>query len=240
MRWLARIFILRQPRIADLLFRRVDLEARAGQWQAAADDAFLAFENQPESKRYSLVAALLVKTHDRPRYDGFCQKLLSQFSGATDIYVADQVAKSCLYRPGEGIDLKLVDQMIDATLARGSEDSGAMPYFQDSKALVEYRQNHFADAVEWAKKPLQIPGLSGHGHTYAVLAMAYWQLGQKDQAQAMLSRGGELQPETMPASVADDPSDLWQHWVYARIQLDEAAALIRSNSTTNDSRVSPW
>jgi len=225
--------LVRQPGSADLLYWRADLETRAGRCPAAAADAVLAFDNQPWLNRYSLVAALLIKTHDSPAYARFCRKLLSLFAGATDIYVADQVAKSCLYGPFEEVDLRVVDQIVDTTLEHGTGDAAALPYFQDSKALSEYRQGHYAEAIEWAEKPLQVPGLSGHGHTYAVLAMAYWQLGQKDEARTMLARGEELQPANMPAAIAEDPSDLWQHWLFARIQLDEAAALIQSGSTIN-------
>jgi len=226
--------LARQPKSADLLCWRADLEARAGQWKAAAADAELAFEDQPNLKRCSLVAALLVEAQDRSGYESICQKFLSRFGGTQDIYVAEQVAKSCLYRPNEEVDLRAVDQMIDAALIRGADDAAAMPYFQDSKALSEYRQGHYAAAVEWAKKPLAVPGLAGHGHAYAVLAMADWQLGQKDEARSMLAKGEELEPAILPASIAGDPSDLWQHWVYARIQLEEAAALIQPASTPAD------
>jgi hypothetical protein len=64
--------------------------------------------------------------------------------------------------------------------------------------------------------------------------MADWQLGQKDEARSMLAKGEELEPAILPASIAGDPSDLWQHWVYARIQLEEAAALIQPASTPAD------
>jgi hypothetical protein len=31
----------------------------------------------------------------------------------------------------------------------------------------------------------------------------------------------------MPVTIAEDPSNVWLSWVYARIELDEAAALIQ-------------
>jgi hypothetical protein len=59
-----------------------------------------------------------------------------------------------------------------------------------------------------------------------VLALADWQLGRKDEAQAMLAAGEKLAPRLMPASVAEDPGTPWLVWLYARIQLEEAEALI--------------
>jgi hypothetical protein len=38
----------------------------------------------------------------------------------------------------------------------------------------------------------------------------------------------------MPASVAEDSGDDWLKWLYARIQLDEATALIQSGSAQQD------
>ncbi len=150
------------------------------------------------------------------------------FANTTDIYVADQVAKSCLFLPPSEADLKQIAHLSDLTVVQGIGDPGAIPYFQDCKALSEYRQGHYTEAVEWAQKPLKIPGLHVYGHAYAVLAMAYWQLGDKDEARAMLAKAEELTPPSMPAAIAEDPSKAWQGWLYARIQLDEATALIES------------
>ena len=68
------------------------------------------------------------------------------------------------------------------------------------------------------------------GHSYAILAMADWQLGKTNEARAMLAEGNKLDPNIMPATIADDPTDRWQNWLYARTQLDEAAALIQPGS----------
>jgi hypothetical protein len=40
-----------------------------------------------------------------------------------------------------------------------------------------------------------------------------------------------LAPREMPASVAEHPGDPWLAWLYARVQLDEATALIQPGST---------
>jgi tetratricopeptide (TPR) repeat protein len=218
---------IKEPVSAELLALRVDLKARRGQWQDAAADEALAFEHQPSNQwRFPILAALLVKTDNRPAYEQFCKRLLTTFANTTDIYVADQVAKSCLFLPSSELDLKVIGHLADTTVTLGVGDPGATPYFQDCKALSEYRQGHYSEAVEWAQKPLKISGLHVYGHAYAVLAMAYWQLGEKDEARAMLAKAEALTPPSMPAATAEDPSNAWQGWLYARIQLDEATALI--------------
>jgi serine/threonine protein kinase/Tfp pilus assembly protein PilF len=226
---------IRQPSSAEFLALRADLKARRGEWQEAAADEALAFEHQPSNEwRFPILAALLVKTHNQHAYELFCKRVLAMFPETTDIYVADQVAKSCLFLPPSEADLKVIDHLADTTVTPGVGDQSATPYFQDCKALSEYRQGHYAAAIEWAQKPLKISGLHVYGHAYAVLAMAYWQLGQKDEARAMLAKAEALAPPSIPAAIADDPSNAWQGWLYARIQLEEATALIGPSVAAQD------
>jgi tetratricopeptide (TPR) repeat protein len=149
------------------------------------------------------------------------------------------VAKACLFLPPADADLPAISRLADIPVTLGTGDTGAMPYFQDNKALCEYRQGNFAKAVEWVQKPLKIPDNSVHGHSYAILAMADWQLGKTNEARAMLAEGNKLDPKIMPVNVADDPSDLWRNWLYARIQLDEATALIQPGSTVDHDSTRP-
>src|SRR4030095_8538123 len=105
-------------------------------------------------------------------------------------------------------------------------NEGARPFFEICKALSEYRQGHFNEAAEWAQKSIGSGSEEAQGHAYGVLAMADWQLGKKDEARGMIANGEKLAPTVMPASVAEDMGDAWLAWLYARIQLDEATALI--------------
>jgi len=224
---------IRQPASANILALRVDLKARRGQWQEAAADAALAFEHQPfKTGRYSMLAALLVKTHNRPAYEQLRKRLLVTFANTTNVLVADQVAKACLFLPASEVDLQLVGHLADTAVTLGVGDEGAMPFFQVCKALSEYRQGHFAEAVEWAQKPLKIPGIYVHGHAYAVLAMAYWRLGNQDAARALFAKGETLAPGILPVRDAEDPGNAWLAWLYARISLDEATLLMESRTTS--------
>jgi serine/threonine protein kinase len=223
--------VIKQTSSAELLALRVDLKVRRGQWQQAAADETVAVEDQPSNQwRFPILAALLVKTQNQPAYEKFCKRLLTAYADTTDIYAADQVAKSCLFLPSSEGDLKIIGRLADSTVADGVGDQNARPYFQDCKALSEYRQGHYSEAVQWAQKPLKVSGLHVYGHAYAVLAMAYWQLGEKERARAMLAKGEEIAPPTIPPGIAEDPSNAWQGWLYARIQLEEAAALIEPST----------
>ena len=220
---------------SELLALRGGLKARRGQWQQAADDESIAVKLQPFNEwRFALLAALLVKTHDQSAYEQFRRQLLSGFAGTSDIYAADQVAKSCLFRAPSDEDLKIISHLADSIVAEGAGDQGARPYFQDCKALCEYRLGHYAEAITWAQKAIKVPGLHVYGHAYATLAMAYWRLGDNEKARAMLAKGEEFAPATMPQTIAEDPSTAWQGWLFARIQLEEASTLIGSSSLAQD------
>jgi tetratricopeptide (TPR) repeat protein len=223
-----------QPASANLLVQRVDLKARRGFWQEAATDAALVFQYQPSyTENYCVLAALLAKTQNRPAYETFCQKILATHSNTTDLFVADRVAKACLFLPSSEVDLKVVGHLADTTVTLGVRDEGAMPFFQVCKALSEYRQGHFVEAADWAQKTVKIPGAYAHGHAYAVLAMAYWRLEKKEEAQAMLANGETVCPRIMPMSIAEERGSGWTVWLFARVSLDEATDLIQPGVTNN-------
>jgi len=229
-----------QPASAGLLNLRCELETRRGKWQAAAADASLAVRHQPlRSERYSLLAALLIKTRNLVSYEQFRQRLLAMNANTTNMFVADQVAKACLLLPAAPADLKVTSRLADLAVTNGAGDEGALPYFQVCKALSEYRQGHFAEAGEWAQKTLRLSGNDAHGHAYAVLAMADWQLGNKEAALAMLAKGNALAPSLMPESIAEAPGNTWQAWLFARVTLDEATALIQPGTAAENNAEQP-
>ena len=126
-----------QPSSVKLLALRIDLRGRRGQLQAAASDAALALRHQPNnSERYCVLAALLAKTDDRAGYEQLCRKFFTTFRGTTNIYVADQLAKTCLLLPFSEVDLKMIDHLADTALTHGSGDKFAMPFFQVCKSVV--------------------------------------------------------------------------------------------------------
>jgi hypothetical protein len=58
-------------------------------------------------------------------------------------------------------------------------------------------------------------------------------------ARAMLAKGDALAP-SMPGHGGVDLGDSWVAWLFARISLDEATALIQSGSTTEHNSSKPW
>ncbi len=217
----------REPKSMDLLWLRSQIHARRENWKAAAEDGASTFELYPSnSGRYAAVAAMAAKAGDHVLYERICRKMLEVSGNTTNVFVADQVAKACLFRPAPGLDLKWIAELADLAVAHGKEDAWAMPFFQICKGLSEYRQGRYSEAEQWLRKTLASPSENAHPHAGAVLAMALWKHGDGEGARQAFARAGELTPREMPQALAERPGEDWLAWLFARVSLDEAAALM--------------
>jgi tetratricopeptide (TPR) repeat protein len=100
---------------------------------------------------------------------------------------------------------------------------------------------HFPEAIEWAEKAARnsLADASAKAKAYAVLSMVYWQLGEKDEARAMLAKGDILAPSILPGHGDVDVGGSWVAWLFARISLDEANALIQSGFVPDNGSAKP-
>jgi serine/threonine protein kinase len=230
--------LLTSDQLGSILSMRAGIEARRGEWEQAAVDAARSLDYDPKgSFRYTMVAALYLKTGNRSAYEQLCKRLFWEFGNTENIFVADQLAKACLFLPAPEVDLNAVGHLADMAVTRGTNDEGAMPFFSTCKGLSEYRLGHFAEAAQWAQRAIDSSRTDAHPHAYAVLSLADWRLGKKAEAMEALAEGEKLAPRKMPDAVAADPGPRWLVWLFARVQLDEAEALVHSaSSPTNDSK----
>lgn len=98
--------------------------------------------------------------------------------------------------------------------------------------MATYRRGLFAESIEWAERTLKGPIVYPKAQAYAILAMAHWELGQKDVARLMLENGKSLIPNILRLHEAVDLGDSWVAWLVARISLDEATAIVQPASNT--------
>jgi serine/threonine protein kinase/Tfp pilus assembly protein PilF len=218
---------VQQPNSLGLLYLRAELEARLGRWQQAADDAVaISRFASLNPSHYATVAALLARARNQGAYNLYCARILAASGQTTDPYVADLAAKSCLFLPNPELDLSQLVALSDVSLKHGANDSGAMPFFQLCRSLAEYRQGHLEEAIRRARSACEGTNPHAHAPALGVMAMAQWRLGRREEARASFSRGEALAPPTLPAAMAEDPGSGWLAWVFARIQLDEAAELL--------------
>jgi tetratricopeptide (TPR) repeat protein len=222
---------------SDLLGRRLDLMGRQARWKEASTDAAALMQFQPTDYYWFYnVAALLAMTHDRPAYEQLCHRIPAAFAETTNPYVAQRIAESCLLLLNSGADLQLVDRLATTAVTLGNGDGGGIGYFQACKALSEYREGSFPEAVEWAEKASTNSEIFVRAKGCAVLAMSQWRLGLKDAARATLSEGNKL-AQDISSHQAVDLGEGWINWLVARILLDQATELIANKSTLgNDSK----
>jgi tetratricopeptide (TPR) repeat protein len=221
----------RQPDGVNLAMTWANIMGRRGRWpEATAAGAFLLQLQPADHYNYHRLAGLLAMTGDRPAYEKICREIRTNFANPNNPYIAERIVQDSLLLPDTGVDLDAMDKLADTALARGSHEDG-LPYFQACKAMAQYRLGHFADAVEWADKAMNSSAAQAQAKALAILAMAHWQLGQKEVARATLAKGNSLAPNLPDARGTVDLGDSWVAWIFARISLDEATALMRSGPT---------
>jgi len=215
-----------KPQSAPFLFRRADLLARRGRWSEAEADAAKALAYEPtDHMMYHTLAPLLVVTHDVVNYQKLCQRIVTRFAGATDAGIADRMAKDCLILPSSGVDLQTVGELAETSVTVGRQDISA-PRFRCCKALAEYRQGHFASAVEWARLAATNRFPNSQAAAFAILSMGQYKLNQVDAAHTNLSNCENVVLTQLPGLGAQDLGIDWRDWIIAHALLTEAQNLL--------------
>ena len=184
----------------------------------------------------------LVEHGDLNGYEQFCQAAVAAFVNNTNPVVAERILKICLLRPAGRRDIaSLVPLAEVAANTFSATDNPGMELFQFhaawacvSLALMEYRQGNYAHSVEWSKRCLATRD-SNQARTATarvLLAMAYRQLHQTDQAQSELAQGRADIETTFNRGLdrGSRENGFWFDWVFARILLREATAAVEEKS----------
>lgn len=222
---------------APILGRRLDLMCRLGRWREAVIDAETLIHYQPGEYYWPYtLGAVLAMTHDRIGYESLCRGLPGAFARTRDPYVAQRIADTCLLLPNSGAEMLAVAELANRAVALGNH-SGGSGYFEACKALSDYRENRFSDALAWAEKARSSPEVFARARGCAVAAMAQWRLGHPQEARAAWTEGERLIPKISPMNEGKGGLDLGNDWLnllLARVQLDEANALVRTAAADGD------
>jgi eukaryotic-like serine/threonine-protein kinase len=217
-----------QPKSADLLRWRGNCRARMGHWKEAAADFSRLVKFDPKNQdAYHALAALLAQSGDFQGYRLHCAQELACFTGTSDPNTAERLAKDCLILPDSGVDLNVAAPWAHTAVTKG-KDSDDLPWFQFCTGLAEYRQQHFAAAVDWVQKALTHAGAIPNRdvEAYMVLAMAKHRSNQADEAGATLARGVAIAERQLPKLDSGDLEDGWLDWIIAHALMREAKGLI--------------
>ena len=211
---------------------RVHAFGRQGRWREALTEATKLVELEPgEHVNYHTLAALQIQVGDLEGYRRICRRALAQFGQTADAYTAERMAKDCLILPDSRVDLGAVSAWADTAVTAG-KDSDDLPWFQLCKGLAEYRQGHFAAAVDWTQKALSRAGvnLQRDAEAYLVLAMARYGSRQADEARAAFAKGVDITERKLPNLDSGFLGDYWIDWIITHALVREAKELIHGPS----------
>jgi serine/threonine protein kinase len=171
---------------------------------------------------YPYLGPVLVQTGDLGAYRTLCERALNQFGETADPTVAEQIARYCMMLPPPADSLARLAKMADIALAAGPTDTSSAHY-ELVKGLAEYRQGHFAGALEWLRKAAAQEGAPARmAQADAALAMAECQLGQTNAAREALAEG----TKTAETELAKPGRIDWNDGLIAEFLLREAQGLI--------------
>ena len=223
---------------ADLYRTLGDWHAANGRWKQAADRfAVLMQVNQPDdwdvtTLDYLRYGPALLETGNLAGYDRFRQSAVAHFAGTTNPVPAERIVKVSLLTP-PGADFLAALAPLAATASNSLANFSSSDGWQKSLAswrsfslaLMEYRRGNYTGVEQWHQKSV---GYETGNYVRAVtfqivLAMSHYQTGKADQARSELAQARQKVEEQFKKSPMDGG---WFDWVFARILLREAGALI--------------
>lgn len=235
--------------VGEAVFRPLaDRSAVQGNWRRAAEYlSVLVQVDQFEPSDISTLdhtkyAAALVELGDRQSYEDFCRKSISQFANSTDPVIAERTFKNCLLLPVDASRLAALTTLADLA-AKSTADENAwkintrmLQWRCLSLALFEYRSGNYHGAIDWGNRSLVNHSTceAREASVYAILAMAYHQLGQTDNARAELALSRDMIDHKFKAGLdaGDGAHGFWFDWILGRILEREAIANIESTSSS--------
>jgi serine/threonine protein kinase len=215
--------LLALPGYASLFAEIGESIAMKGRWRQATNDVTNLVKTEPDSPNgYHTLAPLLVACGDVPEYRRLCQQIVLHFRGAQDPNTADRMAKDCLILPSSGADLNIVGALADVAVSKYPSYS----LFQCCKALAEYRQERFSEAVKWADSATKDPFSYSKAEGYAILSMARFKSGQTNEAFIALAECDKVIEEQLPKLSNGNLGQDWRDWIIAHALQKEAKALV--------------
>jgi len=179
--------------------------------------------------------ALLIELGDLEGYEGLRQEGIARFGDSRKMYVGERITKVSLLLPAaDGVNKSMAPLVAVQTNAEfdplNRYRSEQAAWSSLSLALVEYRKDNRARAVEWYVRCLAfLPDSRVRIATARIiLAMARHQLQQADAAESEFAQGCEIIESKFRSGLGmdEDIFGRWFDWLIARILLREATSLI--------------
>jgi hypothetical protein len=172
-------------------------------------------------------------------YERFRQEAIDRFIVAACPF-PDRIVKISLLVPANERVIASLNPVAEATAhSVVAADAGGDPFqaawHSVALALFEYRKGDFAKAEEWCRRCLAYPEYNAPraATAHVILAMSCQQQGQawKAEARTELASGREIIEAKFkgPLNLGTPVQGFWFDWVFARILLREATALVEAS-----------
>jgi serine/threonine protein kinase len=179
---------------------------------------------------YHTLVPLLAMSGDHRGYEDLCGQIVKVYSGTTNFYTADRMAKDCLILPRPGADLQPVAAMANLAVSAGEKTPG-YNLFIVCKALAEYRQEHWSMAAEWADRASEGAFPYSKADGYAILAMSQWHMNRLNEARESLANCRDEVKAALPELDSPNLGQDWRDCIIAHLLLGEATQLIEFDHT---------
>jgi len=212
--------------------------AREARWHEAANRyAALAYSitsvDGSDAVSFDLLpaAALLCEGGDIPGYNALRAMALARFGNTSNATVAEQLVKACLILPADGKMMKQVEPLIhclEKAESQGEGDIDQQSWRSFSMALAEYRRNDPRACLQWVDRVFSKTYSPARNVMALTLqAMVDYRLDRHDQAREKLQSNRDLIEQRFQTKQGIfEKGVVWPDWLYARILLREADALM--------------
>ena len=212
-----------------------------GQWEKAGDRFYKLIEID-ELDRWNIVSwdyqycgTVLAESGDLEKYLRFCQASVAHFTGTTNSNEAWRILRTSLLTPVDKkwlATLKPLADVVENDFKRWPDIRPGISWGMIPVALWKYRNGDFTAAEQWCRRALVLTDKSAprDASMHMILAMSCFRLGRPDEARDELNQGRMMIEKQFPNGLLhvtpNKDALLWWDWVYARILMREAVAMI--------------
>jgi len=178
---------------------------------------------------------VLIELGDTDGYERFRQTAVARVADAAYPF-ADRIIKISLLLPADEKMLKALEPLAEeeaksfTTNVNADGDVFLAAWRSVSLALMEYRRGDYTRAAAWCRRCLDYPEYNAPRAATArvILAMSCQQLGQTDEARSELAQARSMIEDKFKNGLdrGTGVQGFWFDWIFARILLGEATALI--------------
>jgi tetratricopeptide (TPR) repeat protein len=219
-----------------------DWHALKGQWAQAAKRFNLLLEADQKDNSWTITEDLLkagpiqIELGNMQGYERFRRAAIARYTGATDPVFAERTLKISLLLPADEPLIKSLEPLSEVSASSMNAVEGQDPIMTSwrciSLALMAYRQNYTPTAKVWCQRCLSYSESNSCriATAHIIQAMACDQLGEVETARLELVQGRDLTTAQFAKGLgAGTGTDgYWFDWLFARILLREAEALIET------------